>query len=127
MKTLKKFVAYIVGALFAYFFPELGAEGWADALVSFAAFAPLVVLVSAELNTWQQWEDGKALLGTAIVSFGLAYLAYFVNFGIMDSVPGWHPAIYALGALAVATLGFSVPVIKAILAVIFDYGFKRRK
>ncbi len=127
MKAIKKFFAYIVGVLFAYFFPELGTEGWVDAFVSFAAFAPLVILLAAELNTLLQWEDTKAWLGAGLTSFVLAYLAYFFKLGIMESVIWWHPAIFALGAFAVSAWGFSIPVIKSILAVIFDYSFKKKK
>ncbi len=127
MKAIKKFLSYVAGALFAYFFPELGTEGWVDAFVSFAAFAPLVVLLAAELNTLLKWEDLKAWLGTGLTSFALAYLAYFLKLGIMESVIWWHPAVFALGAFAVSAWGFSLPVVKAILATIFDYSFKKRK
>ncbi len=127
MKTLKKFVAYIIGVLFAYFFPELGTEGVWEAFASFTAFAPLVVLLSAELNTWLKWEDGKALASTGGISLGLAYIGYFFNIGIMEDVPSWHPAIYGVGAWAVAALGFAIPLVKTLLQMLFNYEFKRRK
>lgn len=127
MKTVKKFAAYLVGVLFAYFFPETGTGGLWEAFASFTAFAPLVILIAAELNTWQEWEDTKALISTGGVSFVLAYLGYLFNVGIMEELPIWGPAIHALGAWAVAALGFSVPIVKSILEAIFDYAFKRAK
>lgn len=126
MKNVQKFIAYLVGALFAFFFPEVGTDGWVEALVSFTSFAPLVILVAAEINTWRKWEDTKAWLGTGVTAFGLAYLAYFLQLGIMKDVVWYYPAIHAIGAFAVAAWGFSIPVIKSILSVLYDYSYKKK-
>ncbi len=126
MKQLKQLITVIITALFGVFVPELAEDGLVGVFVTFGAFAPAVMVIAAKVNTWQQWEDAKAWLSTGGVALVLAYLGYFVGTGIMESVPIWHPLLYAIGAWAVAALGFGLDIVKSILAAIFDYNFKRK-
>ncbi len=125
MKNLMKFLAYIVSALFAYFFPDIAGEGFEAHFVTFTAFAPLVILLAGEFNTWREWEGNKAWAATAVISLALAYVGYLFKFGIMAEAAIWHPVLYGLGAFGVAVAGFSIEQVKLILRFIFDYSFKR--
>ncbi len=125
MKQTKQFLAFIVTSVIAYFVPELGKGGIEGALITFTALAPAVSIIAAKINTWQQWEGTTAWLTTGGVSLAVSYLGYLLGFGIMEEVPAWHPLLYAVGAFAVAALGFALPIVKAFLAMIFDYSFKK--
>ncbi len=125
MRKLTKFIAYLLSALFAYFFPNIAGEGLGAHFATFGGFAPLVIFLAAEWNTWREWEDNKAFVSTGVIGIALAYVGYFLNLGIMAEAEVWHPVLYGAGAFGVAVLGFSVSQVKAILKFIFDYSFKR--
>ncbi len=125
MLQVKQFLTFIISALIAYFVPDLANGGVEGVFLTFAALAPAVSIIAAKINTWRQWEDTAAWLCTGGVALVVSYLGYFLNLGIMADTPAWHPLLYAIGAFAVAALGFSLNVIKAVLAMIFDYSYKK--
>lgn len=124
MKNVKQFLIYIISALFAFFFPEIANGGIEAVFVTFTALVPAVIAISAAINTWQQIQDDKAWMVTGAVGVLVSYLGYWLGLGIMAEGLWWHPLLYAVGAVAVASWGFSLSIVKALLATIFDYRWK---
>ena len=127
MKEIKKFISYLISTVFAYFFPEFAEQGIEAYFATFVAFAPLVVLLAAEWNTFKEWEGTKAWISTGVISLLLAYLGYFLGHGMMAEALVWHPLLYGIGAWGVAVLGFTAQQVRAFLMLIFDYSYKRLK
>ncbi len=125
MKQVKQLILVILSALFGVYIPELAEEGFVGIFLTFTALAPAVSIIAAKINTWQQWEGSSAWAATGGVALAICYLGYFLELGMMAEALAWHPLLYAIGAFAVAALGFTLPVVKAFLAMIFDYSFKK--
>jgi hypothetical protein len=118
----------IVTAAIAYLLPEFQTgDNVLDALISFAAFAPLVIVLSSLINTWLHWQSLKAFVVTGIVSVLLGYASFIADIGFLGSSTSlwWHPAITGLGMFASAVLGFNYMHLKIVLEYIFDYSFKK--
>lgn len=127
-KTLQTIVA-IIGAAIALFIPGISSgDQLLDALISFTAFAPFVMIIAAALNTWLEWEDMKAFLLTGLIAVVTGYLSYFLNIGFLAEATSlwWHPIITGIGIFAMASLGFNVSHVKFVLELIFDYSWKQK-
>ncbi len=128
-KNLIQSIAGFAALLLAYFLPQYDTgDQILNALISFGAFAPLVMHLSALINTRLHWQDMKAYSVTALVSLSLGYVSYFGDFGFLASATSlwWHPIITSLGIMASAVLGFSHEKVKSALEFIFDYSYKRK-
>ncbi len=126
--TTVKVLVTIVASAIAYMLPEFQTgDHVLDALISFAAFAPLVIVLSALINTYLHWQRMKAFIVTGIVSLMLGYASFFADIGFLGASTSlwWHPAITGLGMFASAVLGFNYIHLKVILEFIFDYSFKK--
>jgi|GEM_PF-4594652 len=127
-KNAVQSITGLVALSVAYFIPQIETgDQVLNALISFSAFAPLVITVSAFVNTRLLWEDMKAYMVTALVSLALGYLSYFAGIGFLAAATSlwWHPIITSVGIMAVSVLGFSHQQVKAVLNYIFDYSYKR--
>ena len=127
-RTTPQIIAGIVALAIAYFVPEITTgDQVLDALISFTAFAPLVMYVSAAVNTFMQYQDLKAYTVTGIVAIMLGYVGYFADMGFLAQTSSlwWHPIITGTGIFAAAVLGFSHEHVKAVLEFIFDYSWKK--
>lgn len=128
-KPLTQSIAALVALLAAYFLPEFTTgDQILDSFISFCAFAPLVIIVAATINTRLMWQDGKAFAVTFFVSIILAYASYLADIGFLAKSASlwWHPIITSVGIMATSVLGFSVEQIKTALEFIFDYSYKRK-
>ena len=127
MAVIKQILLTILTALFAYFFPELAEQmPLPEYLVEFGGFAPLVIVLAAMWNTWQQWEGFKAWLSTLVIGIGLAFIGFFLEVGMFAEALIWHVPFYGLGAAATAITFFSIPMVKAWLEMIFNYEWKKK-
>ncbi len=127
-KNLLQSITSLLALLMAYFLPEYNSgDAILDALISFCAFAPLVILLSATLNTRLMWQDTKAFIITGLVSLILGYASYLTDIGFLAQSASlwWHPIVTSIGIFAVSALGFSIEQVKTALEFIFDYSYKR--
>lgn len=128
-KTSKQLIAGFVAAAIAFFLPEVETgDVFLNALVSFCAFAPMVMILSSAINTRLLWEGMKAFTVTGFVSLFMGYLSYFADIGFLAGSQSlwWHPAITGLGMFATAVLGFNHAQLKKVLELIFDYTYKNK-
>ena len=132
-KTMKKsstvqIILTALAAAMAYFLPQIDSPDQVlNALVSFTAFAPLVILLSSLVNTYLHWQDMKAFAVTGIISVLLGYVSFFADIGFLGSSTSlwWHPIVTGAGMFASAVLGFNYTHLKTILEFIFDYSWKK--
>lgn len=126
MAAIKQIIFTALGALFAYFFPEMELP-LPEFFQSFAGFAPLVLFLAAFVNTKLEWRSFKAWLSTIVIGIFLAFAGYFFKVGLFAEALLWHVPFYGIGAAATAISLFTVPMIKAWLETIFNYEWKRAK
>jgi hypothetical protein len=127
IRTSMQTVIGIIGAGIAYFVPGVNTgDELLNALISFGAFAPFVMILAAALNTRLQWEGMKAFSITGLVALMLGYLSYFTGFGIFDASASmwWHPLAGSVGIFAAAVFGFNIDYVKHFLELLFNYSWK---
>ncbi len=127
-KTFLQSIIGLLALMIAFFLPEYqSGDAILDAMISFCAFAPLVIHVSAFLNTRLLWQDNKAFALTGTVCLLLGYVSYFADFGFLAQSASlwWHPIVTSVGIMAASVLGFSVEHIKKALQFVFDYSYKK--
>ncbi len=129
LNRLSQIIIAIIGAAIAAFVPEISTgDQLLDALVSFSAFAPFVMIIAAALNTWLEWEGMKAFLTTGAVSIITGYLSFFLDIGFLASSVSlwWHPIVTGIGIFAASVFGFNIQYVKQVLEMIFDYSWKKK-
>lgn len=86
--------------------------------VDLGTMATLTIAVAAWVNRLLTWDGAKAQAVSWAVAVAVAFLGYFLDYGVLADASVVETLLYGVGAAAVANRVFSQEVVKAILEVV---------